>query len=834
MKAAAVRHDPNAVNIKGWLTIIGQLILLLVLVYQFNLESQAFFRLAALTVAGFTVHYFLDLKYRLPFFVLLSLAGIVMVLGGVQAAWLIGIGFVLIGIAHLPLSFWVRAGLLLAIGGALSIPRWGLGQVPWSAAIWPILGSMFFFRMIVYMYDRKHSKEPVNWWRTLGYFFLLPNVCFPLFPVVDYRKFTRNYYDDERHKIYQVGVEWMWRGLLQLVLYRIVYSRLTVDAASVSNLGELLVYMLSTYMLYVRISGHFHLVIGMLHLFGFNLPETHHRYFLASSFTDFWRRINIYWKDFMLKVFYYPAYFKVRKLGDTKALILATAFTFVMTWLLHLVQWFWIRGSVLIETNDIIFWTIFGLLVTVNSIYETRHPRARALSPVRTLRESTGLVLSTLGTFSVICALWSFWTAESVTDWLLMMRAASVLPAWTATQFALLGVACVLTLALIVIAVWKGTSSTDRSTAIRIPAAAVYATTIALCVLPLPQVAAATGQAEFVSTLASGRLNQRDAEQFQRGYYENLLDVGRFNDELQKVYEAMPTDFVRSLSALGLARNTGDAQGYELIPFKEGRFVGRVVRTNRWGMRDRDYSLTPDAGTYRIALLGPSTAMGSGVDENESFEALLEERLNAKPSQHRVEVLNFGVAGYSTVQMLIQLERKVADFKPHVALFLGHVTDIESTSRYWTRMVQKGTLPYDPYFEDLIERTGLRPDSGPNESRRRMKPYREELLKWVYATFVEECRRRDIKPVFVYMQTVTELDEPWRAEDRRRILELAREAGFPIIDLTGAYKGYSSAQLWIAVNDSHPNALGNRLLADRLYTLLSETHTVATRPGASN
>ena len=42
---------------------------------------------------------------------------------------------------------------------------------------------------------------------------------------------------------------------------------------------------------------------------------------LASSFTDFWRRINIYWKDFMLKVFYYPAVFRLKKLGATNAII---------------------------------------------------------------------------------------------------------------------------------------------------------------------------------------------------------------------------------------------------------------------------------------------------------------------------------------------------------------------------------------------------------------------------------------------------------------------------------------------------------------------------------
>ena len=216
---------------------------------------------------------------------------------------------------------------------------------------------------MIYLYDRSHETAPPTLWQTLGYFFLLPNVCFPLFPVVDFKKFCRNYYDEERHKIYQVGIEWIWRGLVQLILYRLIYYHLTLDPVAVANLGDLAVYMLSTFMLYIRISGHFHLVIGMLHLFGFNLPETHHRYFLASSFTDFWRRINIYWKDFMMKVFYYPAFFRLRRLGNTTALVLATAFTFLVTWLLHLVQWFWIRGSLLIEWNDVIFWTILAALV---------------------------------------------------------------------------------------------------------------------------------------------------------------------------------------------------------------------------------------------------------------------------------------------------------------------------------------------------------------------------------------------------------------------------------------------------------------------------------------
>ncbi len=67
----------------------------------------------------------------------------------------------------------------------------------------------------------------------------------------------------------------------------------------------------------------------MLHLFGFRLPETHKLYYLASSFTELWRRINIYWTDFMMKSVFYPTYFKVKHLGPSRALALSTTAVFV-------------------------------------------------------------------------------------------------------------------------------------------------------------------------------------------------------------------------------------------------------------------------------------------------------------------------------------------------------------------------------------------------------------------------------------------------------------------------------------------------------------------------
>jgi D-alanyl-lipoteichoic acid acyltransferase DltB (MBOAT superfamily) len=296
--------SPGRVSTRRFMIVAIQLALLLIVIRQFQVESSAFLRIALLAFGGFAVHALLPMRFRLPFFVVLSLAGIAIVFGLHEGAWLVAIGLLLIGICHLPISFWVRVALLVAAGGVLVVQRADWLQAPWSQAIWPILGSMFMFRLIVYLYDLRHEPVPASPWRTIAYFFLLPNVCFPLFPVVDYKTFRRNYYDADEDKIYQQGVDWMVRGVIQLILYRFIYYYVTLAPSEVSSPATLAQFVVSNFLLYLRVSGQFHLIVGMLYLFGFRLPETHHRYYLAASFTDFWRRINMYWKEFMLKIFY--------------------------------------------------------------------------------------------------------------------------------------------------------------------------------------------------------------------------------------------------------------------------------------------------------------------------------------------------------------------------------------------------------------------------------------------------------------------------------------------------------------------------------------------------
>ena len=60
--------------------------------------------------------------------------------------------------------------------------------------VWAVLGSMFMFRMVLFLYELKHAEAPERPIDAIGYFFLLPNFCFTLFPVLDYRAYRRGYF----------------------------------------------------------------------------------------------------------------------------------------------------------------------------------------------------------------------------------------------------------------------------------------------------------------------------------------------------------------------------------------------------------------------------------------------------------------------------------------------------------------------------------------------------------------------------------------------------------------------------------------------------------------
>ena len=416
----ARRADPAALNARAslprFIGLSAQLGVILAVFYLFDVEDPAFLLLSLLVTAAFAIHYWLPFAWKEPFWIAWSLGGAYAMTDPRTATLLIGAGFGIYALLAAPIGFRWRLTVLLALAAVLMYGRATLSfGVP--SQFWPIFGAIFMFRLVIYTYDVAHTKGRPPLRDFLRYFFLLPNYYFLLFPVVDAQTLRRSYFRRDINDVAQEGLLWIARGGLQLLIYRVVYHWKPPSNApeQVTTFGALVTTMVLTYLLYLRVSGQFHIIVGFLHLFGYDLPETHRRYLLAHSLTDFWRRINIYWKDFMVKVVYFPVYFRLRRSGDVRAQIVATMVVFLVTWLLHAYQWFWLRGDFLLTWTDTLFWAILGALVTVNLLVERRRPPARRLAG---WRASVLRAAKVSGTFTLIVTLWSLWNAPSLREWI--------------------------------------------------------------------------------------------------------------------------------------------------------------------------------------------------------------------------------------------------------------------------------------------------------------------------------------------------------------------------------------------------------------------------------
>jgi len=826
-----------------------------------NIESESFERVLTMALGGFLVNHFLPAAWRITFFAALSVASVYLVFGVGDGTWLLGLGLVLIGLCHVPASFWIRVAFLLVVACGLAAARAQL--IPWLSlpattpdagqgislvptTIWPILGAMFMFRLVAYLYDLRYRASTFSPSRAVGYFFMLPNVCFPLFPVIDYRQLQQSSYSDDALRIYQVGLKWMTRGLLHLLLYKYIYLKGVVEPATVVTGLDAARYILTTYLLYLKVSGLFHLVAGMLHMYGYALPETHHLYLLSTSFTDFWRRINIYWKDFLQKTVFNPCYFAMRGMGHDRAIAAATLIAFAATWFLHSYQWFWIRGTFPIVWSDLVFWLGLGVIVLVNVLLESRMGRRRFLkNRVGTLLDDAVVVLKTAGTFVAICFLWTIWSTPNVAE--LEIIGAALLRSGAAD----IGIILAVPLCVGVVGAalqgrrrHSGGATLDaRAWSPRrfgVQAAGVLAVS-AVCIYvalrPLTLVPLSPSLASAVAEIRGRHPNVADIKQMQRGYYEDLGDATRFNTELWSVLGGQPKDW-RTES---IGRGRDDAIEVEFIPSSRGAQKGVVRTINSLGMRDREYTVERPAGTFRIALVGTSHDAGWGVGDEETYENVAEARLNREISPRtgmKYEIMNFSYEGYKPIQKLAVIERKIFDFRPDVVLYVANLYEYDWLFRSVPYLIRKNLVHEFPFIAEAMQRGNLivKPGEAPPEVvtvAYKLGPFADDTMSALFRRLRASCEARGVRPVVVLLETADEgwTQSPVFAPVFGRLKSQAESAGIKVLDLHGAFAGVRDrASLLLAPGDTHSSAKGHQLLGDRLFSLLVNERIVPAVP----
>lgn len=825
----------------GLLAVSTQLVLIAMIMRNAQLESHAFHRILYIATGGFVVNHVLPFRFRLPFFLLLSIACLVLVLGGsnqpglpslflglLRASVVLVYGSVLISICHIPVGYWKRVGLLVGAGAILFLLRANIWTSNALDAVWPVIAAMFMFRLVVYLYDVSHTPKTHTAARAYSYFFLIPNVSTLLFPVIDFRTFAQNYYDDDAFVIYQRGAKWMARGVLHLILYRLVDRLWALDPANVADGTDLIQFLICNIFLYLKVSGLFHLCIGMLLLFGFNLPETNHRYFLASSFSDYWRRVNIYWRSFIMKVFYYPAFFFCKDLGQTKALILATLWSFFVTWALHIYQTWWIRRKITFTWPDALFWLCLAGLVLANSLFELKRSRKRRLSNARfTVKESIGLAMRTAATFSTICILWSLWSSPTIAIWIRMWSLADRHTfAWGGLIFM-----CVM-LATVLFEVLPGHSRGPSKLPVADTFARRFGFDSALSCFVLVAIALITNLRvqTWLDTSALRPEGEVSATLHLLREVEGGDGVGYYGaltkeDDGNRQFLEMVDPATNQLYPTAL-REVKDARFRELVPNAHLESNGLRFDVNSWGMRDREYDQAKPLGTTRIALLGSSQVNGYGLVEKEMFKTTLEDRLNREHQKTgRFEIMNFSIAAQSPLGQLWFLQNRVSVFHPDVALLVTHLVDYSRMGKDVVRSVRQH-IPLPPDFpKQILLNSAVTARTPMPYALLHIHPYEPELISFGYRDFVHESRLIDAVPVCVFLPVPDDL--PLDAAKASDLLKRAKDAGFIVINLSQIYDGVNPTDLTLNEPMHHSNAKANAIIAIALYDRLTSDPQIA-------
>ncbi|MFN0009054.1 MAG: SGNH/GDSL hydrolase family protein [Planctomycetota bacterium] len=100
---------------------------------------------------------------------------------------------------------------------------------------------------------------------------------------------------------------------------------------------------------------------------------------------------------------------------------------------------------------------------------------------------------------------------------------------------------------------------------------------------------------------------------------------------------------------------------------------------NALGFRGKETTREKPPGVFRIVTLGGSSVYGQSESRDEAvWSARLEEILRVERPGARIEVINAGAPGYSSFEMLVQLEMRAVDLAPDLVVVYEAVNDMRA------------------------------------------------------------------------------------------------------------------------------------------------------------
>jgi lysophospholipase L1-like esterase len=267
------------------------------------------------------------------------------------------------------------------------------------------------------------------------------------------------------------------------------------------------------------------------------------------------------------------------------------------------------------------------------------------------------------------------------------------------------------------------------------------------------------------------------------------------------------------------------------------------------GFRDRRYARPKPAGTFRIVVLGHSTAFGWGVVAEDTFPKWLERRLTALVPG--AEVLNLGISGYNPYTETALLADVGVSYEPDLVLVEFGINDLNDPTLHFDSQTTRrlGSIP-DAAFPNPTQRRPVPPPPSLAERvcgwsqlctmvadrfaplpdaallRATLVPHDDPSdaeLAWLRARY-EDMRRTaagvGARFAVVVIPYATQLTGQASDRSQQRIAALGREAEIVVVDVLPAFREAARSGTPLFLDLWHPTPLGHQVVADTLLAAL--------------
>ena len=277
-------------------------------------------------------------------------------------------------------------------------------------------------------------------------------------------------------------------------------------------------------------------------------------------------------------------------------------------------------------------------------------------------------------------------------------------------------------------------------------------------------------------------------------------------------------------------------------PNTRGLNAGALYETNSAGFRGRDHPEQKPVGVFRMAIIGDSTAMGWGVEREDTYAARIERRLNSPANPlpthraKRFEVLNFALAGLDAGGVSERFEKLALRFEPDLVIYGFTLNDIkgehyrrsldreyaesirsnDSVIRLWRWARPRWLAIRELLFAPKGTYAGELDDNYFNN------PKALQTLHGHLARIAFLSDERAICRILLINSQIQSLHalHPYRRH-YDAVAGLARENGFHPAQSIEGMSGEDASSLWVSPSDWHANARGHAILAEIAIETLS-------------